>query len=112
RERAGEFDGVEIDSHPIRRYPHERLAAHVLGTLGADPGPGRAGRAGASGVEAAYDQMLAGQAGEDRIEVDSAGRPAGRAGSRVAVPGRDVRLTLDLDVQTVAEQALADGMAL
>src|SRR5439155_917309 len=30
---------------------------------------------------------------------------------RAAVPGRDVRLTLDLDVQTVAEQALADGMA-
>jgi penicillin-binding protein 2 len=112
RERATEFDGVEIDSHPIRRYPHEHLAAHVLGTLGADPGPGRAGRRGASGVEAAYDQVLAGQPGEDRVEVDSAGRPAGRAVGREAVPGRDVRLTLDLDVQAVAEHALADGMAL
>jgi penicillin-binding protein 2 len=111
RERAAEFDGVEIDSHPIRRYPHDRLAAHVLGTLGADPGPGRSGRRGASGVEAAYDEVLAGQAGEERIEVDSAGRPAGRAGARAAVPGRDVRLTLDLDVQMAAEQALADGMA-
>jgi penicillin-binding protein 2 len=112
RERAAEFDGIEIDSHPIRRYPHERLAAHVVGTLGADPGPGRPGRRGASGVEAAYDQALAGQAGDDRIEVDSAGRPAGRAGGRAAVPGRDVRLTLDLDVQAVAEQALAEGIAL
>ena len=112
RERAAEFDGVEIDSHPIRRYPRGRLAAHVLGTLGAAPGPGRAGRAGTSGVEAAFDQLLAGRAGEDRIEVDSAGRPAGRTGGRSAVPGRDVRLTIDLDVQAVAEQALADGMAL
>ena len=112
RERAAEFDGIEIDSHPIRRYPHQRLAAHVLGMLGADPGPGRTGRRGASGVEAADDQELAGQAGEDRIEVGSAGRPAGRTGGRAAVPGRDVRLTLDLDLQTVAEQALADGMAL
>ena len=111
RERAAELDGVEIDSHPIRRYPHDRLAAHVLGTLGADPGPGRAGRRGASGVEAAYDEVLAGQGGEERIEVDSAGRPAGRAGGRAAVAGRDVRLTLDLDVQMAAEQALADGMA-
>ena len=111
RERAAEFEGVEIDSHPIRRYPHDRLAAHVLGTLGADPGPGRAGRRGGSGVEAAYDEVLAGHAGEERIEVDSAGRPAGRAGGRAAVAGRDVRLTLDLDVQMAAEQALADGMA-
>src|SRR5581483_10575636 len=31
RERAAEFPGVEIDSHPVRRYPHGRLAAHVLG---------------------------------------------------------------------------------
>jgi penicillin-binding protein 2 len=112
RERQAEFDGVEVDSHPIRRYPHGRLAAHVLGTLGADPGPGRVGRRGASGVEAAYDRLLTGQAGETRIEVDSAGRPVRTVGERAPVPGRDLGLTLDLDVQAVAEQALVDGMAL
>ena len=111
RERAGEFPGVEIDAHPIRRYPQGRLAAHVLGTLGGPPGPGRPGRAGASGVEAAEDAVLAGEPGETRIEVDSAGRPAGTVGGRPAVPGGDVRLTIDLDVQAVAEQALAAGMA-
>ncbi|HYT39253.1 MAG TPA: penicillin-binding protein 2 [Acidimicrobiia bacterium] len=111
RERGTEFPGVEIDSHPIRRYPHDRLAAHVLGTLGGAPGPGRPARAGASGVEAACDQVLAGRAGETRIEVDSAGRPVRTVEGRAAVPGRDVRLTIDLDVQSAAEQALADGMA-
>ena len=111
RERAAEFEGVEIDSHPIRRYPHGRLAAHVLGMLGAEPVPGRSGRRGANGVEAAYDELLAGQAGEERVEVDSGGRPVGAVGRRAAVPGRDVRLTLDFDVQMAAEQALADGMA-
>jgi penicillin-binding protein 2 len=111
RERAGDFPGVEIDSHPVRRYPQDRLAAHVLGTLGGAPGPGKAGRAGVSGVEAAYDELLAGAAGETRIEVDSAGRPVRRVGGRPAVPGRDVQLTIDLAVQTAAEQALADGMA-
>ena len=110
RERAAEFPGVEIDSHPVRRYPHGRLAAHVLGLLGA-PGPGHAGRRGASGVEAAYDRLLAGRPGDVRIEVDSAGRPVGRRAGRAAVPGAEVRLTLDLDVQAAAEQALAGGMA-
>lgn len=112
RERQAEFDGVEIDSHPIRRYPHQRLAAHVLGTLGAASGPGRTGRRGASGVEAAYERLLAGQPGQTRIEVDSAGRPVRTIGQRAPVPGRDLRLTLDLDAQAMAEQALADGMAL
>jgi len=106
RERAAAFPGVQIDSHPVRRYPHGRLAAHVLGLLGG-PGAGQAGRRGASGVEAAYDRLLAGRPGDLRIEVDSAGRPVGRA----PVPGVDVRLTLDLDVQATAEQALAGGMA-
>ena len=111
REREGEFPGVEVDSHPIRRYPHDRLAAHVLGTLGGAPGPGQTGRRGASGVEAAADLVLAGKAGETRIEVDSAGRPVRIDGGRAAVPGGDVRLTLDFHVQAAAEQALADGMA-
>ena len=83
RERQAEWAGVEIDSHPIRRYPHGSLAAHVLGTLGAAAGPGRAGRRGASGVEMAHDEALAGRAGETRIEVDSAGRPV----RTVAGPG-------------------------
>ncbi|HYH49716.1 MAG TPA: penicillin-binding protein 2 [Acidimicrobiia bacterium] len=112
RERQADFDGVEVDSHPVRRYPHERLAAHVLGTLGAAPGPGRAGRRGGSGVEAAYDHVLAGQPGESRIEVDSVGRPVRTVGERLPVPGRDLHLTLDLDVQTAAERALAEAMAL
>jgi penicillin-binding protein 2 len=110
RERQAEFPGVEIDSHPVRRFPHASLAAHVLGTLG-DQGPGRSSRRGASGVEMAYDESLAGQAGETRIEVDSAGRPVRTVGGRAAVPGRDVRLTIDLDVQSAAEQALSHWMA-
>jgi penicillin-binding protein 2 len=62
-------------------------------------------------VELAYDEPLAGQAGETRIEVDSAGRPVRTVGGRAAVPGRDVRLTIDLDVQSAAEEALRQWMA-
>jgi penicillin-binding protein 2 len=112
RERQAEFAGIRIDSHPIRRYPHSALAAHVLGTLGAAPGPGQVGRRGASGVEAAYDQALSGKPGETRVEVDSAGRPVRTVGERPPVSGRDLRLTIDLDAQAAAEQALAEGIAL
>lgn len=111
RERQAEFPGVEVDSHPMRRFPHGSLAAHVLGTLGGDGGPGRAGRRGASGAEGAFDEVLAGRAGETHIEVDSAGRPVRVVGGQPAVAGRDVRLTLDLDVQSAAEEALAHWMA-
>ncbi len=111
RERQAEFVGVEIDSHPLRRFPHGSLAAHVLGTLAGEAGPGQVGRRGGSGVERAYDDALAGRPGETRIEVDSAGRPVRTLDGRPAVPGRDVRLTLDLDVQSAAEEALAEWMA-
>ena len=111
RERRAEFEGVEIDSHPIRRYPHGALAAHVLGRLHGAPGPGQVDRGGATGVEAAYDEVLAGRAGERRVEVDSTGRPVRSVDGRAPVPGRDLRLTLDLGAQMAAEQALADGMA-
>jgi penicillin-binding protein 2 len=112
RERQAEFAGIEIDSHPVRRYPYSQLAAHVLGTLGASPGPGQVGRRGASGVEAAYEQTLAGKPGETRIEVDSAGRPVRKVGDRAPVPGGDLHLTIDLEAQAAAERALAAGMAL
>lgn len=110
RERADEFAGVEIEAHPVRRYPHGTLAAHVLGTLRAAPtGPGQTG---ATGVEAAHDRVLRGRTGTEHFEVDSRGRVVRSLGTEPPTPGGDVRLTLDLDVQMAAEQALADGMAL
>lgn len=107
REWPERFPGVEIEPHPIRRYPHGTLAAHVLGTLGAS-GPDRAGT---SGVEAAFDAVLRGNPGVDRVEVDSRNRVVRPLGGRPPRPGRDVRLTLDLDVQGAAERALAEAMA-
>ena len=112
RERPEQYDGVEIEAHPVRRYPHGRLAAHVLGTLGPAAAAAGPGRVGASGVEVARERELRGRAGAERLEVDSRGRVVGSLGREPPVPGADVRLTLDLDVQAAAEQALADAMAL
>ena len=67
---------------------------------------------GHSGLERAYDRWLRGRDGTLNVTVDAQGNPQGRATLVPApVPGRDVRLTIDLDLQHAAEQALRKGIA-
>jgi len=61
---------------------------------------------GKSGIEKAYDPILRGQNGSRDVVVNSHGREIGRLGETPAVAGKDLRLTIDLDLQRVAEQAL------
>ncbi|MDQ3944093.1 MAG: penicillin-binding transpeptidase domain-containing protein [Actinomycetota bacterium] len=103
REWPERFAGVEIESHPRRRHPYGSLAAHLLGTVGEGGGT--------SGVEGLHDATLAGRPGADRLEVDSRGRVVRRLDRRPPVPGGDVRLTVDLDVQAAAEASLAERIA-
>lgn len=103
REWPERFPGVEIESHPRRSHPYGDLAAHLLGTVGADGGT--------SGVERLADAALAGRPGADRLEVDSRGRVVRSLDRSPPVPGRDVHLTVDVDAQAAAEAALAVRMA-
>ncbi|HEX9774715.1 MAG TPA: penicillin-binding protein 2 [Actinomycetota bacterium] len=121
RERAHtDFQGVESVSIPVRRYPHGRLASHILGYVAetSEADLDRLGERyrlgdsiGKTGVESVYERFLRGQPGLDKLEVDATGTVLRRLGGRQTVPGADVRLTIDLDVQRVAEQALAQGIA-
>ena len=61
---------------------------------------------GRSGVEATYDQLLRGQDGSRDVIVNSHGKEVGHLGQELAVPGQDLKLTIDLDIQRAAEQAL------
>jgi penicillin-binding protein 2 len=63
---------------------------------------------GRSGVEAAYDGILRGVDGSQDVIVDSHGREVGKLGTEPAKPGQSLRLTIDLDVQRAAENALGD----
>ena len=119
RERANEFPGVIADRVPLRSYPNGPLAAHLLGYVGEINGEELAARSdvyaagddvGKAGVERVYDEALRGVAGTTRVEVDSRGRPVAVVGREEPVMGSDVTLSLDLDVQRVAEQALAQGL--
>ncbi len=120
REQAAALDGAEVDVDYLRAYPHGRLAAHVLGyTSGiteeeyerlADRGYRVQDRIGRTGIEQVYEPHLRGEWGGQQLEVNAAGEVQRVLGDRQARAGRDLRLTLDLELQRTAERAL-DGVA-
>ncbi|HEX3659878.1 MAG TPA: penicillin-binding protein 2 [Acidobacteriaceae bacterium] len=101
-----------------RLYPLGGFAAQLIGYVGEvseemlnDPRyavyePGDV--VGRSGVEATYDGILRGVDGSQDVAVDSHGREIGQLGIEPAKPGKDLRLTIDLDIQRAAENALGD----
>jgi len=100
-----------------RLYPRNGFMAHLIGYVGEvsedmlnqpqfelyNPGD----VVGISGVERQYNALLMGQNGSRQALVDSRGREVGRLGETEAVPGKQLRLTVDIDLQIAAEEALA-----
>ena len=122
-EHRSQFPGVEAAAVPVREYPNGTLASHTLGYLGeidaaelkaqVSPNQYQLGdKIGKSGVELTYESDLRGRPGVRRVEVDATGRVLRQIHSRASVPGNDVHLTLDVDVQRAAEDALKQGIAL
>lgn len=117
-EYKSELDGVEVDIEPVRNYPNGDVAAHVLGYTGEmtekelakrkDEGYRLGDVIGQMGVEAAYEKQLRGEWGGQQVEVDGSGQVIRLLGQKKAKPGQDVNLTLDLDLQKAAENALGD----
>jgi len=99
-----------------RLYPRNGFMAHLIGYVGEvseqmlnqprwefnNPGD----VVGQSGVELEYNNMLMGNNGFRRAIVNSKGKEVGRLGETPAVPGKQLKLTIDLDLQIAAEQAL------
>ena len=118
REQVGELKGAQVDVDILRFYPNGSLAAHALGytqpitegeyqTL-AEQGYKIRDRIGRIGVEAAYESHLRGKWGGQMLEVNAMGEVQRNLGDRPSVAGRDLTLTLDLEMQRAAEQALSD----
>ena len=98
-----------------RRYPHGGFMAHVSGYVGevsSDQIEESGGRyrpgdiVGKAGLERQYNDHLMGIDGMRRSVVNSVGREVGRLEQTDAVPGKPIRLTIDYDLQLVAEEAL------
>jgi penicillin-binding protein 2 len=120
-ERSDDFPGVNVETVPLRYYPHRELAAHVLGYTGeisqqqldtlAKEGYRSGDTIGQTGIEAEYDKYLRGTPGLAIKRVDSLGHPVAPTTPLVpARPGEAVRLTLDLKLQMAAEEALRYGI--
>lgn len=114
-----DLPGVIILAEPVRHYLHAKMTAHIMGYLGEIDEAELAARRsegyklgdliGKAGVERAYESILRGTDGRLRMEVDALGRPL-RVLSRVpAVPGRSIALTIDLDLQKAAYDALVSS---
>ena len=97
--RDMKLDWLEIRQGSLRSYPNGPLAAHVIGNVGAEGH-------GAAGIEWKLEKVLSGTPGELQVKVDVRQRPYESEVSRAPVPGHNVQLTIDSEVQHVAEDAL------
>ncbi|MEA3410886.1 MAG: penicillin-binding protein 2 [Pseudomonadota bacterium] len=111
-----DFPGVDIAARPGRYYPQGELGVHALGYVGRinDSELRRIDRneyngtthIGKLGVEKRYEALLHGEVGVQRLEVNSQGRTLRVLDEQPPVPGSDVVISLDSNLQRVAEQAL------
>ena len=123
-----ELAAVDLVAVPVRYYPFEEVGAHVLGYMAEVDGDKLAqlhgggylegDRAGVTGAERAWESYLRGTRGWEKVLVDAKGaRRPSRDGiidepSRSdPIPGRDLRLTIDADVQKVLEKSFRGELA-
>ncbi|NBV22883.1 MAG: hypothetical protein EBS05_13325 [Proteobacteria bacterium] len=119
-ERTGVFPGLELEIQPLRVYPHNTLAAHVLGALRKDDSSQEEEDAfyhyrlpdwkGMSGVEGIFDTQLRGTAGTKSMMVNRLGYRQQETLLRVPEPGDNLVLSLDIRLQQAVEQALVTSM--
>lgn len=112
------FPGVEVRPRLARHYPYGRVGAHVVGYVGrinerelrqGDPNQYRStSLTGKTGVERFYEPRLQGELGIEHIETNALGRAIATLDRRPPTPGEDVQLTLDIELQRLAEETLGD----
>jgi penicillin-binding protein 2 len=120
-ERIEDYPGVTIEENWERRYPYAPLASHVVGFMGAITkdevdeytalGYQQSERVGQFGVEKSFESVLRGTPGYAVYEVRASGAIVREIERVEPITGQDVRLTIDLDLQQLAEQALQTQLA-
>ena len=98
--RRREYVGVDTRPDPLRTYPAGDVAANLVGFLGDSGKP-------LAGAELNFDKVLAGKDGKETYEVGGGNRiPLGENSRVEPVDGKDLRLTIDRDVQWYAQRVL------
>ncbi|HEU4351888.1 MAG TPA: penicillin-binding protein 2 [Burkholderiales bacterium] len=116
------YEGVEIKARLFRQYPFGDVGSHVIGYMGrinqadqaaleqqgVDANYRGTDYIGKSGVEATYERELHGTTGFEQVEIDAAGRGIRTLSQTPSVSGHNVVLTLDMQLQRVAENAFGN----
>lgn len=115
------YPGVDIETVPVREYVSGDTAAHLIGTVGPlyaeeyatlkDKGYAMNDVLGKSGIESAFEEYLRGTAGTRSLIKDKSGTVLDEKETAAPVPGDTVVLTIDANLQKVAQTALADKVA-
>jgi penicillin-binding protein 2 len=118
-ERQEDFPGVTVEPVFLRQYPQGELGAHLFGYVGEvsaeelkEPrfsGVKMGDRVGKAGLEQEYDRFLRGRSGATRVQVDALGNLTRTLSTTEPQQGRQLRLSLDLDVEKAGQDALAGG---
>ncbi len=119
-EHSHELPGISIDVEPLRYYPYNTMASQLFGYVGEvseeelaeikqeNPNTlvGAGTILGRSGLESMYDDVLRGVDGGKQLEVDATGRPVEEVERKNTIPGSDIHLTIDVNLQKAAEEAV------
>jgi penicillin-binding protein 2 len=119
QEQPSTLPGLDLDIQPTRFYPRTQTAAHIVGFLRRDDSSMKDEDAffnfrlpdfkGQLGIEGAFDQILRGKAGVKSVLVNNLGYRQSETIWAPADPGKNVVLTIDLNLQHAAEKALASA---
>lgn len=117
-EGLSDLPGIQVSIEPVRYYPEKNTAAHILGYLGKISQPNEikkyvdeAGYSpndiiGKAGVEESFEEVLRGENGVKRVEVDVLGNTTNILDEKKPTPGNNLYLTIDLKLQKFAENVL------
>ncbi len=114
--RRHKFPGVDINAQLIRHYPHGELAVHALGYVGRineaelqrmdTANYNGTSHIGKNGIEKFYEDYLHGSVGFKKIETNAQGRIIRVLEEQRPIPGKNIYLNLDIELQKTSEKIL------
>ena len=121
KENESSLFGLEVSTKLIRNYPYKNVAAHVIGytqpitdsefEILSKKGYRLNDLIGRTGIEYVFEDLIRGEWGGEMVEVNSQGTFQKSLGIRPSKKGEDIQLTIDLNLQLVAEEVLRDKKA-
>lgn len=119
-ERNASFAGITVRVESTRTYPRSNMASHIIGYIGKiddkeysarkDEGYSMNDYIGKLGIEHMFEEYLRGENGIRQIDMDVDGTTSGEYVYKEATAGADVVLTIDANLQQIAERALEDNI--